>query len=51
MNVDASAISPNYGDLVALAARQAMAGMELTVGESGTDADVKMFMQDTGSTT
>ena len=48
---DASAVSSNYTDLVSLAARQAMAGVELTVGPSGSDADVQMFMQDTGSTT
>ena len=48
---DASALSSNYADLVSLAARQAMAGMELTVGQDGSTADVMMFMQDTGSST
>ena len=48
---DASAISSNYADLVSLATRQAMAGMELTVGQDGSAANVMMFMQDTGSST
>ena len=46
---DATSISAAYGDLVSLAARQAMGGMELTVGQNATD--VMMFMQDTGSST
>ena len=28
-----------------------MAGMELTVGQDGSDADIMMFMQDTGAST
>ena len=49
---DASAISNNYADLVALGARQAMAGVDITVSK-GTDnawniSDVKVFMKDTG---
>ncbi|KAL0057444.1 hypothetical protein AAF712_015915 [Marasmius tenuissimus] len=49
---DASAISGNYRDLVALGARQVMAGVEITVSR-GTDkawnmSDVKAFMKDTG---
>ena len=48
---DADAISDNYGDLVSLAARQAMSGMELTVGQGDPDADVMMFMQDSGAST
>ena len=49
---EASEISPLYGNLVSLAARQAAAGMELTVEPDmlavGSDQDVKMFMQSTG---
>ncbi|KAL0578374.1 hypothetical protein V5O48_003626 [Marasmius crinis-equi] len=49
---DASAISNNYADLVALSARQAMAGIDITIAK-GTDdqwnmSDVKAFMKDTG---
>ncbi|KAK1222654.1 hypothetical protein PQX77_014492 [Marasmius sp. AFHP31] len=49
---DASAISNNYRDLVSLGARQAMAGVEITVAR-GTDkawnmSDVKAFMKDMG---
>ncbi|KAL0063806.1 hypothetical protein AAF712_009251 [Marasmius tenuissimus] len=49
---DASTISGNYRNLVALGARQAMAGVEITVSR-GTDqewnmSDVKAFMKDTG---
>lgn len=52
---DASAVSTHYADLVSLAARQTMAGVEITVGNNGgTDSfdlsDVKMFMKDTGGT-
>ena len=42
----ASYISAAYGDLVSLAARQAAAGMELTVGS--LESDVKMFMRGAG---
>lgn len=49
---NASAISSNYADLVALTARQAMGATELTVGvaSDGTFnlSDVKMFMKDLG---
>ena len=44
---DASAVSSAYADLVSLAARQAMGGVELTVGPDGTSSDVKMFVQET----
>lgn len=46
---NASAISSDYADIVSLAARQAMAGAELTLGPNGLVADAKMFMQDTGA--
>ena len=46
-------ISFEYADLVALAARQAMAGTELTVGQNDDGSynlsDVKMFMKDVGT--
>ncbi|KAI0341142.1 hypothetical protein BDW22DRAFT_330198 [Trametopsis cervina] len=45
---NASRISPHYADLISLAARQAMAGTELTISPS-SETDVKMFMRDTGS--
>ncbi|KAG7090519.1 hypothetical protein E1B28_009629 [Marasmius oreades] len=50
---DASAISNHYADLVALGARQTMAGIDITVPR-GTDgkwnmSDVKAFMKDTGT--
>ncbi|PSS38026.1 hypothetical protein PHLCEN_2v111 [Hermanssonia centrifuga] len=48
----ASSISPNYADLVSLAARQAMGGTELTIRGSGNQwntSDVKMFMKDMGT--
>ena len=50
---DAAAISPQYVDLVSLAARQAIGATELTIA-NGTDgkwntSDVKMFMKDVGS--
>lgn len=50
---NASAVSPHAADLVSLAARQAFAGTELTVGGSGTSfntSDVKVFMKDLGAT-
>jgi hypothetical protein len=49
---NASAISAHYADLVSVAARQAMAGVELTVGGSDgawNQSDVKMFMKDLGT--
>ena len=51
---NASMISTHYADLVALAARQAMARVETTIGtNNGLDtyntSDVKMFMKDTGT--
>ena len=49
---NASTLSTHYADLVSLAARQAMGGVELTIGrnsESDSGAfnfsDVKMFMK------
>ncbi|GJE94479.1 hypothetical protein PsYK624_106490 [Phanerochaete sordida] len=50
--INASAVSPHAADLVSLAARQAFAGTELTVGDSGTSyntSDVKIFMKDLGA--
>lgn len=49
---DASAISPEYADLVSLAARQVFGATEITIG-NGTDgqynaSDVKIFMRDMG---
>lgn len=48
----AAAVSSNYADLVALTARQAMSGTELTIGQNndGTlnTSDVKMFMKNVG---
>lgn len=49
----ASSISSNYADLVSLAARQVMAGMEITVG-TGSDgqlnaSDIFIFMKDLGN--
>ena len=49
---NASDISSHYADLVSLTARQAMAGVELTVGGSESNwntSDVQMFMKDIGS--
>ena len=50
---DASAISPQYTDLVSLAARQAMGGVEFSVinGTNGSwnTSDVKIFMKDVGT--
>ncbi|KAJ3530917.1 hypothetical protein NM688_g7646 [Phlebia brevispora] len=48
---DAANVSAHYADLVSLAARQALGGIELTVGQSSVDStqlntsDVKMFMK------
>ncbi|RDX47956.1 hypothetical protein OH76DRAFT_1405499 [Lentinus brumalis] len=51
---DAAKISPQYGDLVSLVARQVMSALDITVlGGSGNDGDVtdvKAFMKDIGST-
>ncbi|KIK51207.1 hypothetical protein GYMLUDRAFT_181767, partial [Collybiopsis luxurians FD-317 M1] len=50
---DASKISSNYTDLVALALRQVMAGMEITVGTDTNgqvnDSDILIFMKDIGN--
>lgn len=49
---NASDVSSHYADLISLTARQAMAGIELTVGGSEPNwniSDVKMFMKDIGS--
>ncbi|KAJ6461899.1 hypothetical protein C8R47DRAFT_1225700 [Mycena vitilis] len=50
---DASAISQEYADLVSLAARQAMAGVEITLsqlpGESLNSSDVQAIMKDVGN--
>ncbi|KIK65892.1 hypothetical protein GYMLUDRAFT_1027590, partial [Collybiopsis luxurians FD-317 M1] len=51
---DAQRISSNYSDLVSLASRQTMAGMEITVGfgSSGqvvNESDTLIFMKDTGN--
>ncbi|KAJ7347211.1 hypothetical protein DFH08DRAFT_808969 [Mycena albidolilacea] len=50
---DAAAVSPEYADLVSLATRQAMAGMEITLSTlpdgSFNMSDVKAFMKDVGN--
>lgn len=52
---DAADVSNQYADLVSLAARQAMAGTELTISRDTSDqnnfnmSDVKMFMKYVGS--
>ncbi|KAJ3538099.1 hypothetical protein NM688_g6567 [Phlebia brevispora] len=52
---DAANVSTHYADLVSLAARQAMGGTELTIGNSSADStkfntsDVKMFMKNINS--
>ncbi|KAJ3967181.1 hypothetical protein EV361DRAFT_931862 [Lentinula raphanica] len=49
----ANAISSNYADLVTLAARQVMAGMEITVGVGSNGqinaSDIQFFMKDIGN--
>ncbi|KAF9071443.1 DUF1793-domain-containing protein [Rhodocollybia butyracea] len=48
----ANGISSNYADLVSLASRQVMAGMEITVGTNNgqiNNSDVLFFMKDTGN--
>jgi hypothetical protein len=45
---NAGAISTNYADIVSLAARQAIAGSELTILPNNV-SDVKMFMKDIGN--
>ncbi|KAJ7144241.1 hypothetical protein C8R44DRAFT_143399 [Mycena epipterygia] len=51
---DAGAVSQNYADLVSLATRQAMAGVEITLSTtadgSWNTSDVLAFMKDVGST-
>ncbi|TFK92712.1 hypothetical protein K466DRAFT_581623 [Polyporus arcularius HHB13444] len=51
---DAAKISPQYGDLVSLVARQVMGALDITVlggpGNDGDVTDVKAFMKDIGST-
>jgi hypothetical protein len=44
----AGAISTKYADIVSLAARQAIAGTELTIAPNNA-SDVKMFMKDIGA--
>jgi hypothetical protein len=50
---DATAVSQDYVDLVSLATRQAMAGVEITLstGQDGSlnTSDVKAFMKDVGN--
>ena len=44
-------VSSQYADLVSLTARQAMAGVELTIGGSNgnwNQSDIQMFMKETG---
>jgi hypothetical protein len=48
----ANGVSSNYADLVSLASRQVMAGMEITVGSNNgqiNNSDVLFFMKDTGN--
>ena len=51
----ASSVSAHYSDLVSLAARQAMGGIELTIAQSSSSSsgwntsDVKMIMKDVGT--
>ncbi|KAJ7142232.1 hypothetical protein C8R44DRAFT_974081 [Mycena epipterygia] len=51
---DAGAVSQNYTDLVSLATRQAMAGVEITLSTTASGSwnmsDVLAFMKDVGST-
>ncbi|KAJ6584202.1 hypothetical protein B0H10DRAFT_1833148 [Mycena sp. CBHHK59/15] len=50
---DASVIGPQYGDLLSLATRQAMAGVEITVSKTSQGSwnlsDVQGFMKDLGN--
>ncbi|KIK65886.1 hypothetical protein GYMLUDRAFT_1027569 [Collybiopsis luxurians FD-317 M1] len=50
---DANKISSNYADLVSLASRQAMAGMEITAGSDSNGkvnkSDILIFTKDTGN--
>lgn len=50
---DAAAVSQDYADLVSLATRQAMAGIEITLSmlqdRSFNLSDVKAFMKDVGN--
>jgi hypothetical protein len=43
----AGSISTKYADIISLAARQAIAGTELTISPNNT-SDIKMFMKDLG---
>jgi hypothetical protein len=43
----AGSISTNYADIISLAARQAIAGTELTISPNNA-SDIKMFMKDLG---
>ena len=51
----AAGVSAHYADIVSLAARQAIAGTELTITKSASDpsqwntSDVKMFMKNLGT--
>lgn len=50
---NASSVSPHLADLVAIAARQAMAGTELTVGGAAgsyNTSDIRMYMKQVGAT-
>ena len=55
LHAAAMSVSAHYADLVSLATRQAMGGMELTVGRTSSDptqwntSDVKMFMKNLGT--
>jgi hypothetical protein len=50
---DAAAVSNDYGDLVSLATRQAMAGIEITLSTQADGnlnlSDVQAFMKDVGN--
>jgi hypothetical protein len=43
----AGSISTHYADIISLAARQAIAGTELTISPNNA-SDIKMFMKDLG---
>ncbi|KAJ7697167.1 hypothetical protein B0H17DRAFT_978707 [Mycena rosella] len=47
---DAGAVSQQYADLVSLATRQAMAGVEITLSTALNLTDVQAFMKDVGNT-
>lgn len=46
---DAGAISSDYANIVALSTRQAMGGMEITLGPGPDTADVKVFLKEISS--